>query len=399
VAAPCVNLSGPWVVHVETDLFGSFDQHESIIQKGTVLEFGPNSYGFGSIDPGTGVFEDAAGTGSFWCLGVGGLSTGSGLANLDGQSFTESSVQPFTGPAFMCAVLSSTATGNRCGGGTLDPGEQCDDGNRTSGDGCNASCHLETCVNQPDGTPCDDGNQCTTGDACANSACAGVVLDDGTPCSDGNACTTGEVCTGGTCGGAVAVSCGACRTCDPDAGCVSGERFLPNCAYTFGPSTIEIKKTGRDVAVSWSWGTASGGSALDLGDPLASDDYALCIYDRWTAPSTLLFSAAAPAGGTCAGRRPCWRADATAVRYADPDRTPDGLTKILLQKLSNDGARAKVKGRGPLLVGRPFGLPTPPLRSLLSVQLQGGNGTCVAIVFDAADIRRNTAGRFKAEKQ
>ena len=47
--------------------------------------------------------------------------------------------------ALSCAlVLSGTACGDdgpdRCGDGVLDQGEQCDDGNRMSGDGCNALC-------------------------------------------------------------------------------------------------------------------------------------------------------------------------------------------------------------------------------------------------------------------
>ncbi|MBU4204390.1 MAG: hypothetical protein KKD59_10655, partial [Acidobacteria bacterium] len=33
-----------------------------------------------------------------------------------------------------------------CGDGTVDPGEACDDGNNTSGDGCSASCKNEGCV-------------------------------------------------------------------------------------------------------------------------------------------------------------------------------------------------------------------------------------------------------------
>ena len=33
--------------------------------------------------------------------------------------------------------------GPLCGNGVLDPGEQCDDGNRLSGDGCNAFCQSE----------------------------------------------------------------------------------------------------------------------------------------------------------------------------------------------------------------------------------------------------------------
>jgi cysteine-rich repeat protein len=34
-------------------------------------------------------------------------------------------------------------SGNPCGNGILDPGEQCDDGNLINGDGCSATCELE----------------------------------------------------------------------------------------------------------------------------------------------------------------------------------------------------------------------------------------------------------------
>jgi cysteine-rich repeat protein len=47
--------------------------------------------------------------------------------------------------------------GNRCGNGTLDAPEQCDDGNTRHGDGCSAGCRLE-CV---DAASCDDGDPCT----------------------------------------------------------------------------------------------------------------------------------------------------------------------------------------------------------------------------------------------
>ena len=60
-----------------------------------------------------------------------------------------------------------------CGDGTLDAGEQCDDGNNTSGDGCSSTCLIEVpepvCGNGvvEAGEECDDGNSdnsdtCTT---------------------------------------------------------------------------------------------------------------------------------------------------------------------------------------------------------------------------------------------
>jgi len=43
-----------------------------------------------------------------------------------------------------------------CGNGTIDPGEQCDDGNNTSGDGCSATCMNEITDCNNNGTPDDD---------------------------------------------------------------------------------------------------------------------------------------------------------------------------------------------------------------------------------------------------
>jgi cysteine-rich repeat protein len=78
-----------------------------------------------------------------------------------------------------------------CGNGTLDPGEACDDGNSTVGDGCSAVCELEVCGNgitEP-GEDCDDHNT-TSGDGCSATCgaevCGNAVLDVGEQCDDGN---------------------------------------------------------------------------------------------------------------------------------------------------------------------------------------------------------------------
>jgi cysteine-rich repeat protein len=59
-----------------------------------------------------------------------------------------------------------------CGDGTLDAGEGCDDGNLVGGDCCSAFCRQE-----PNGTPCDDGDPETTGDACSAGLCSGAPVD------------------------------------------------------------------------------------------------------------------------------------------------------------------------------------------------------------------------------
>ena len=73
---------------------------------------------------------------------------------------------------FLAACTSSNNNGPVCGDGVVDTGEQCDDGNTASGDGCSATCTTETPANVcGDGTvggteQCDDGNT-TSGDGCS----------------------------------------------------------------------------------------------------------------------------------------------------------------------------------------------------------------------------------------
>ncbi|MCC6555055.1 MAG: DUF4215 domain-containing protein, partial [Polyangiaceae bacterium] len=89
-----------------------------------------------------------------------------------------------------------------CGDGNVDyqAGEQCDDGNTTSGDGCSASCAIEpapTCGNGvldlASGEECDDGNT-TAGDGCSpacqlepvGQSCGNSQIEAPEVCDDGN---------------------------------------------------------------------------------------------------------------------------------------------------------------------------------------------------------------------
>jgi len=68
-----------------------------------------------------------------------------------------------------------------CGNGILEAGEQCDDGNRMSMDGCSATCTKEICgdgiVQTALGEQCDDGNT-ISGDGC-DSNCQNEYCGDG----------------------------------------------------------------------------------------------------------------------------------------------------------------------------------------------------------------------------
>ncbi len=87
----------------------------------------------------------------------------------------------------------------RCGDGVVDGGEQCDDGNLASCDGCDEHCRIEAGPVCGDGIreracgeQCDDGaaNSDTAPDACRSDCrlprCGDGVVDGGEECDDGN---------------------------------------------------------------------------------------------------------------------------------------------------------------------------------------------------------------------
>ncbi|MFC1678359.1 hypothetical protein ACFLZ9_01320, partial [Patescibacteria group bacterium] len=100
-----------------------------------------------------------------------------------------------------------------CGDGTINPGEDCDDGNNEDGDGCSANCTIEqTCGicgdgNLDAGEDCDDGNN-EDGDGCSanctieqiNPICGNEVVEEGEECEFDQDCDgDGYTCNGCQC--------------------------------------------------------------------------------------------------------------------------------------------------------------------------------------------------------
>jgi cysteine-rich repeat protein len=130
-----------------------------------------------------------------------------------GEQCDDGNLLPGDGCSPLCFVETGGAT---CGNGTVDAGEACDDGNTVDGDGCAADCTLEPTDGVcGDGTldageACDDGNT-ADGDGCsANCAieepgaeiCDNGVDDDGdgaADCADAD-CANDPACPAGECG-------------------------------------------------------------------------------------------------------------------------------------------------------------------------------------------------------
>ena len=150
-----------------------------------------------------------------------------------------------------------------CGDSILDPMEQCDDGNTTAADGCDASCRREAYCG--DGTVngmevCDDGNN-RSGDGCrsdcqSDESCGNGVRDvvSGELCDDGNTidgdgcsadCTIAEGCGDGM------VDAAAGETCD-DGNTVSLDGCGADCRTEISMVIDDLMIGGEGVGCDYS---------------------------------------------------------------------------------------------------------------------------------------------------
>ncbi len=166
-------------------------------------------------------------------------------------------------------------------------------------------------------------------------------------------------------------------------GCAAAPRSGCQLAFTQKAQLLVGPTAGGRL--SWKWTSSTSVVTTDFGDPPASTDYVLCLYD----PSGLRSGGRAPASGTC-GTRPCWRTLSTGFKYADNDGTPDGLTRMLLRAGGPGRAKSAVTGKGANLHVPPLPLGTP-----VTVQLvRGDTGACWEATYSVPT--RNDATGFKA---
>ncbi|AKF05542.1 DUF4215 domain-containing protein [Sandaracinus amylolyticus] len=122
--------------------------------------------------------------------------------------------------ASRCAAGSPASNGTSCGGGQICIGgacttagcgdgvvsgaEQCDDGNTSNGDGCDADCRW-TCTAATAVADCGDGNACNGVEVCTAGGSLASRCGPGTAPANGASCGGTNICVGGAC---VARRCG-----------------------------------------------------------------------------------------------------------------------------------------------------------------------------------------------
>ena len=253
-------------------------------------------------------------------------------------------------------VITPMGTQCRAAAGVCDVAEQC------TGVGG------QTCP--PNGfasasTPCNTDNDVCTVDACNGSgACTfGSNLD----CDDGNVCSQ--------------------DSCDPINGCDSTGTPSNSCVAA-NQSTLKVKNKTNDASdgVKFIW---KGGPALvsNMGDPLLTTRYELCIYDN----TGLQMAMGVPPGAGWAAVGPT--SSPTGFKYKDSSATNDGIRIIKLKGSNLGKARAKVTGKGPNLPD----LATLPFQYPVTAQLYASDGMCWSAEFNQAQTRANDLQQYKAK--
>jgi cysteine-rich repeat protein len=299
---------------------------------------------FGYVFVANGFFDPTASTVSVYRLNpvTGALST------VAGSPFARGVTSAATGIAFTLGAV--------CGNGTVEIGEECDDGNSVSGDCCSATCTFEA-----SGSSCADATLCNGDETCDG---AGTCLPGTAPsCDDGDPCTTDG--------------------CDDVAGCVNDD--APRTGCVAAPKSVLLLKQagGFKDKLLWKWIKGAAIAPAQLGDPTAGSSYALCLYGG----GALVAGAELPAG-------PRWTANGAGYKYSDPSGTPDGMFKALLKSGAAGKAKAVVKGKGNSLADPDLsGLAVP-----VDVQLVNTtSGFCVGASFGSGNIVKSGASVFKAK--
>ena len=124
----------------------------------------------------------------------------------------------------------------------------------------------------------------------------------------------------------------------PSLGCVSESSATLQISSGNGPAQRKLR---------WKWRTGDTPVAVaDLGTPLTTTSYTLCLYDETAAVPALKMQVVIAAAGSC-GVGPCWKAlGSKGFSYKNGGGHEAGITRLLLKAGGAERARILIKGAG-----------------------------------------------------
>jgi cysteine-rich repeat protein len=354
------DLSGRWYVSGVQVILGESipysPQHWDVVQNAGTLTVTMTDEDGNVTGPANGTINEA--TGAFE------VSSIEGTVAADSLTFAATRSGEICG-VHACIPVETTYNGSRCGNGSIEGSEECDDDDVKSNDCCSPTCTADrrgtacttddnictddvcdgagTCEHNANSAPCTGGVSGCSAGTCSSCAC--VVSSSraaGASCDlDGDHCTA-DTCDGaGTCTAGGPLDCAPCGVCDTAEGCVADNGYRDDCIQNPGVISLKVgtEGGGRNKLSFEIEGhnAVYGFPTADLGDPTADTDYTLCLYGGTdTGPPPVLLRAAMPAGSTC-GDEPCWtRRDGSRGQlqftYKNRDRTPDGIKSAKVRR-------------------------------------------------------------------
>lgn len=138
----------------------------------------------------------------------------------------------------------------------------------------------------------------------------------------------------------------------------------------------------------WSWkGQAT--TLPELGTPLTTTDYRVCVYDS---SNTLLYNLGIAAGGTC-GDKPCWKAGKYGFSYKNKVTNAVGVASFAIKSGVDGKASLKVKAKGANLT-----MPTMPFSTPVKAQvINSANPVCWTATFSTATSDPLSTTKWKAK--
>ncbi|HEY2389423.1 MAG TPA: hypothetical protein VGK30_20910 [Candidatus Binatia bacterium] len=152
-----------------------------------------------------------------------------------------------------------------------------------------------------------------------------------------------------------------------------------------GSSKLLMKRRPNADVLRWSWSDGAATTVADFSDPVATSDYAVCVYEGAPGSEALAYEIAVPPSSL-------WRAQRTGYRYFDRAGGERGVRRIKLKSGAASKSGLSVRATGATYVASRFAVAAPVTAQLVNLQSDG----CWESVFGAGDVQRSDSQVFNA---